>query len=153
MSSVEVVPLCFYVVSQQSTQPSTSEFWGTSCLPLLTSLMERCRHTDLAPAQSAKGNKSCGVTVLSAGKLTWPEPHRENLWANVKGTMQNTRPNNSDDLKAAINATCASITPEQYHRLIMSIPCHVHIGCIEINILYYPDCKPLLCSHALNTAA
>ncbi len=31
------------------------------------------------------------------------------------------RPNNADDLKAAIKAAWASITPEQYHGLIASI--------------------------------
>ncbi len=36
--------------------------------------------------------------------------------------MRDTRPNNADDLKAAIKATWASITPEQCHRLIASIP-------------------------------
>ncbi len=40
----------------------------------------------------------------------------ENLW------NLNTRPNNVDDLKAAIKATWASITPEQCHRLIASMP-------------------------------
>ncbi len=36
--------------------------------------------------------------------------------------MRDTRPNNADDLKAAIKATWASITPEQCHRLITSMP-------------------------------
>ncbi len=42
--------------------------------------------------------------------------------------MSDTRPNNTDDLnnaddlKAAMKATWASITPEQCHRLIASIP-------------------------------
>ncbi len=33
--------------------------------------------------------------------------------------------NNADDLKAAIKATWASITPEQCHRLIASMPRHI----------------------------
>ncbi len=33
-----------------------------------------------------------------------------------------TSTNNADDLKAAIKATCASITPEQCHKLIASMP-------------------------------
>ncbi len=38
---------------------------------------------------------------------------------NIKGIVKrDTRPNNADDLKAAIKATWASITPEQYHRQI-----------------------------------
>ncbi len=35
--------------------------------------------------------------------------------------MRDTRPNNADDLKAAIKATWASITPEQCDRLIASM--------------------------------
>ncbi len=81
---------------------------------------------DLAPAHTAKGTKSWfndhGVTVLD-----WPANSPdlnliENLWGIVKRKMRNTRPNNADDLKAAIKAAWASITPEQCHRLIASIP-------------------------------
>ncbi len=36
--------------------------------------------------------------------------------------MRDTRPNNADDPKAAIKATWASITPEQCHRMIASMP-------------------------------
>ncbi len=81
---------------------------------------------DLAPAHTAKGTKSWfndhGVTVLD-----WPANSpdlnpRENLWGIVKRKMRDTRPNNADDLKAAIKATWASITPEQCHRLIVSMP-------------------------------
>ncbi len=93
---------------------------------------------DLAPAHTAKGTKSwfnekvpkipkagsAGVTVLD-----WPvnSPDLypiENLWGIVKRKMRDTRPNNADDLKAAIKATWASITPEQCHRLIDSMPRH-----------------------------
>ncbi len=35
------------------------------------------------------------------------------------------RPNNADDLKAAIKAAWASITPEQCHWLIASMPRHI----------------------------
>jgi len=80
----------------------------------------------LAPAHTAKGTKSWfndhGVTVLD-----WPANSPdlnpiENLWGIVKRKMRDTRPNNADDLKAAIKATWASITPEQCHRLIASMP-------------------------------
>ncbi len=58
-----------------------------------------------------------------ASKLAWPELHSiENLWGIVKRKMRDTRPNNADDPKAAIKATWASITPEQCHRLIASMP-------------------------------
>ncbi len=61
-----------------------------------------------------------GVTVLD-----WPanSPDSiENLCGIVKRKMRHTRTNNADDLKAAIKATWASITPEQCHRLIGSMP-------------------------------
>ncbi len=48
-----------------------------------------------------------------ASKLAWPE---------VKRKMRDTRPNNADDLKAAIKATWASIPPQQCHKLITSMP-------------------------------
>ncbi len=56
--------------------------------------------------------------------------------------MRDTRPNNADDLKAAIKATWASITPEQCHMLIASMPRRIdavihakvpRIECIEMN--------------------
>ncbi len=81
---------------------------------------------DMAPALSAKGTKSWfnnhGVTVLD-----WPANSPdlnpiENIWGIVKRKMRDTRPNNVDDLKAAIKANCASITPEQCHSLITSMP-------------------------------
>ncbi len=81
---------------------------------------------DLAPAHTAKVTKSWfndhGVT-----ELDWPtnKPDLnpiENLWCIVKRKMRDTRPNNADDLKSAVKATWASITPEQCHRLIASMP-------------------------------
>ncbi len=80
---------------------------------------------DLAPAHTATGTKSWfndhGVTVLD-----WPANSPdlnliENLWSTVKRKMRDPRPNNADDLKAAIKATWASNTPEQCHRLIVSM--------------------------------
>ncbi len=81
---------------------------------------------DLAPAHTAKSTKSWlndhGVTVLD-----WPANSpdlnpTENLCGIVKRKMRDTRPNNTDDLKAAIKATWASVTPEQCHSLIASMP-------------------------------
>ncbi len=46
----------------------------------------------------------------------------ENLWGIVKRKMRDTRPNNADDLKAAIKETWASIPPQQCHKLITSMP-------------------------------
>ncbi len=81
---------------------------------------------DLAPAHTAKGTKSWfndhGVTVLD-----WPANSPdlnpiENLWGIVKRKMRDTRPNNADELKAAIKAAWASIPPQQWHKLITSMP-------------------------------
>ncbi|CAJ0929979.1 unnamed protein product [Ranitomeya imitator] len=49
----------------------------------------------------------------------------ENLWGIVKRKMRDTRPNNTDNLKAVVKATWASITPQQCHRLIASMPHHI----------------------------
>ncbi len=84
---------------------------------------------DLPPVHTAKTTKSWfnnhGVTVLD-----WPANSPdlnpiENLWGIVKKKMRDTRPNNADTTKAAIKATWASITPEQCHRLIASMPRHI----------------------------
>ncbi len=60
-----------------------------------------------------------------ASKLTWPEPQRESLGYCQEENERLTRPNNSDEVKAAIKVTWASITPEQCHRLIASMPRHI----------------------------
>ncbi len=68
---------------------------------------------DLAPAHTATGTNSWfndhGFTVLD-----WPANSPdlnliENLWGIVKRKMSDTRPNNADDLKAAIKVTWASL--------------------------------------------
>ncbi len=79
--------------------------------------LESCRLPNLAPAHIAHV-----VTVLD-----WPANSPdlnpiENLWGIVNRKMRDTRPNNGDDLKATIKATWASITHEQCHRLMASIP-------------------------------
>jgi hypothetical protein len=40
----------------------------------------------------------------------------------VKGMMRDTRPNNADELMAAIEENCASITPQQGQRVIYYMP-------------------------------
>ncbi len=78
---------------------------------------------DLVPAHNTKSwFNDHGVTVLD-----WPANSPdlnpiENLWGVVKRKMRDTRPNNADDLKAAIKATWASL-----HRSSAtgwSPPCH-----------------------------
>ncbi len=128
MSSAGVGPLCFLkstvnaAIYQEILEhfmlPSADKLYGDA---------DFIFQQDLAPAHhTAKGTKSWfnnhGVTVLD-----WPANSPdlnpiENLWGIVKRKMRDTRPNNADDLKAAIKATWASIPPQQCHKLITSIP-------------------------------
>ncbi len=113
MSSAGLGPLCFLkstvnaAIYQEILEhfmlPSADKLYGDA---------DFIFQQDLAPAHTAKGTKSWfndhGVTVLD-----WPANSPdlnpiENIWGIVKRKMRDTRPNNADDLKAAIN----SITPE-----------------------------------------
>ncbi len=127
MSSAGVGPLCFLkstvnaAIYQEILEhfmlPSADKLYGDPDFSF---------QQDLAPAHTAKGTKSWfndhGVTVLD-----WPANSpdlnaTENLLDIVKRKMRDTKPNNADDLKAAIKVTWAYIPPEQCHRLIASIP-------------------------------
>ncbi len=127
MSSAGVGPLCFLkstvnaAIYQEILEhfmlPSADKLYGDA---------DFIFQQDLAPAHTAKGTKSWfndhGVTVLD-----WPANSPdlnpiENLWGIVKRKMWDTRPNNADDLKAAIKATWDSIPPQQCHKLITSMP-------------------------------
>ncbi len=127
MSSAGVGPLCFLkstvnaAIYQEILEhfmlPSADKLYGDA---------DFIFQQDLAPAHTAKGTKSWfndhGVTVLD-----WPANSPdlnpiENLWGIVKRKTRATRPNNADDLKAAIKETWASIPPQQCHKLITSMP-------------------------------
>ncbi len=127
MSSAGVGPLCFLkstvnaAIFQEILEnfmlPSADKLYGDA---------DFIFQQDLAPAHTAKGTKSWfndhAVTVLD-----WPANSPdlnpiENIWGIVKRKMRDTRPNNADDLKAAIKATWASIPPQQCHKLITSMP-------------------------------
>ncbi len=121
MSSAGVGSLCFLkstfnaAIYQEILEhfmlPSADKLYES--LDALFSLSSRV----LAPAHTAKiWFNDHGVTVLD-----WPENSPDlNLIENLR--MRDTRPNNADDLKAVIKASWASITPEQCHRLIDSMP-------------------------------
>ncbi len=118
--------------SPKSMQPSTRRFWSNLCFHLLTSFMEMLisfSSRTLAPAHSARTTSKWfadhDITVLD-----WPANSPdlnpiENLWGIVKRKISNIRPNITDDLKAAIKATWASVTPQQCHRLIPSMQRHI----------------------------
>ncbi len=127
MSSAGVGPLCFLkstvnaAIYQEILEhfmlPSADKLYGDA---------DFIFQQDLAPAHTAKGTKSWfndhGVTVLD-----WPANSPdlnpiENLSGIVKRKMRDTRPNNADDLKAAIKEVWASIPPQQCHKLITSMP-------------------------------
>ncbi len=81
---------------------------------------------DLAPAHNAKGTKSWFndhvVTVLDWSANSPDLNPIENLWDIVKRKMRDTRPNNADELKATIKATCLPL--HQRSATGWSPPCH-----------------------------
>ncbi len=114
MSSAGAGPLCFLKstvnaaiyqgILEHFMLPSADKLYGDA---------DFIFQQDLAPAHTAKGIKSWfnyhGVTVLD-----WPAnlPDLnpiEYLWGIVKRKMRGSRPNNADDLKAAIKATWSSL--------------------------------------------
>ncbi len=127
ISSAGVGPLCFLKstvnaaiyqdILEHFMLPSADKIYGDA---------DFIFQQDLAPAHIAKGTKSWfndhGVTVLDWPANTPDLNPTENIWGIVKRKMRDTRPNNADDLKAAIKATWAPITPEQCHRLIVFMP-------------------------------
>ncbi|KAI2660992.1 Transposable element Tc1 transposase [Labeo rohita] len=81
---------------------------------------------DLVPAYTAKSTKSW-LNDHGVGVLDWPANFPdlnpiENLWGVVKRKLRNKSPKNADELKATVKETWASISPQQCHRLITSMP-------------------------------
>lgn len=127
MSAAGVAPLCFIKdrVNAASYQEILEHFILPSAEKLYGDEDFVFKH-DLAPAHSAKTTGKWftdhGITVLN-----WPANSPdlnpiENLWDIVKTKLRDARPNTLDELKAAIEASWASITPQQCHRLIASMP-------------------------------
>uniref|UniRef100_A0A8C1N644 Tc1-like transposase DDE domain-containing protein n=1 Tax=Cyprinus carpio TaxID=7962 RepID=A0A8C1N644_CYPCA len=127
MSAAGVGPLCFIKgrVNAASYQEILEHFMLPSAEKLYGDEDFVFQH-DLAPAHSAKTTGKWftdhGITVLN-----WPANSPdlnpiENLWDIVKRKLRDARPNTLDELKAAIEASWASITPQQCHRLIASMP-------------------------------
>ncbi len=152
MSSAGVGPLCFLkstvnaAVYQEIIEhfmlPPADKLYGDA---------DFIFQQDLAPAHTAKDTKSWfndhGVTVLD-----WPANAPdlnpiENLRGIVKRKMRDTRPNNADDLKAAIKVSWASLhlssvtgwSPSCHAALMQSFmqkQTQPSIEWIEINILF-----------------
>ncbi len=130
MSSAGVGPLCFLKSTVNAAiYQDILEHFILPCADKLYGDADFVFQHDLAPTHTAKGTKSWfydhGVSVLD-----WPANSpdlnpKENLWGIVKRKMRDTRPNNTDDLKATVKETWASITPEQCHTLIASMPRHI----------------------------
>ncbi len=123
MSSAGVGPLCFLKSTVNAAiYPDILEHFMLLSADKLYGDADFIFQQDLAPAHTAKCTKNWyndhGVTMLD-WLANSPDLH---LWGIVKRKMRDTRPNNADDLKAAIKATWASITPEQCHRLNASMP-------------------------------
>uniref|UniRef100_A0A8C6LB75 Tc1-like transposase DDE domain-containing protein n=1 Tax=Nothobranchius furzeri TaxID=105023 RepID=A0A8C6LB75_NOTFU len=151
MSAAGVGPLCFIKgrVNAVSYQEILEHFMLPSAEKLYGDEDFIFQH-DLAPAHSSNTTGEWftdhGITVLN-----WPANSPdlnpiENLWNIVKRKLRDARPNRKknlyvalvksvcemnkhkhkhntlDELKAAIEASWASITPQQCHRLIASMP-------------------------------
>ncbi len=91
-------------------------------MEMLISFSSRTWHLPTLPKVPKAGSMTIGVTVIDWSVNSPELKPIESLWDIVKRKMRDTRPNNADDLKAAIKATWASIPPEKCHRLIASMP-------------------------------
>ncbi len=114
-----------------SLHPFTKKFWSTSFFLLLTSFFKDADfifQQDLAPAHTAKSTKTWlndhgprRWCAWLASKLTRPESHSESMgYWQEENEKQETK--NVDELKATVKETWASISPQQCHKLITSMP-------------------------------
>ncbi len=127
MSSAGVGPLCF--LKTNVTAPVYQEILERFMLPSADQLFKDADFIfkqDLAPVHTAKSTKSW-LNDHGVGVLDWPANSPdlnpiENIWGIVKRKMRNKRPKNTDELKVTVKETWASITPQQCHKLITSMP-------------------------------
>ena len=127
MSSAGVGPLCFIKTRvNAAVYQDILEHFMLSSAHHLNGDADFIFQQDLATAHTAKTTKTWfndhGITVLD-----WPANSPdlnpiENLWGIAKRKMKDMRPNNAKELKAAIEASWSSITPQKCHRLIASTP-------------------------------
>ncbi len=103
-SSAGVGPLCF--LKTNVTAPVYREMLEHFMLPSADQLFKDAEfifQQDLAPAHTAKSTKSWINDHGVLGVLDWPAK-------------------NADELKSAVKETWASIPPQQWHKLITSMP-------------------------------
>lgn len=122
LSSAGVGPLCF--LRSKVNAAVYQEFFEHFIVPAADQLhgdADFIFQQDLAPAHTAKNTspwfKANGIPILN-WPANWAE---ENLCFIEKKKMRDASLNNAEELKAAIKATCALITPEQRQRLIDSM--------------------------------
>ncbi len=127
MSSARFGPLCF--LKTNVTAPVYQEVLEHFMIPSADKLYgdaDFIFQQDLSPAHTAKSTKSWlndhGVGVLDSLANSPDLNPIENIWGIVKRKMRNKRPKNADELKATVKETCASIPPQQCHKLIISMP-------------------------------
>lgn len=127
MSAAGVGPLCFIKSSiNAAVYQEILEHFMLASVDQLYGDEDFIFQQDLAPAHTAKTTKSWfnnhGITVLD-----WPANSPdlnpiENLWGIAKRKLNGKRPNNKEELKAAIEACWSSITPEICHKMVASMP-------------------------------
>ena len=125
MSSAGVGKLCF-LKSNLTTRVYQNDFMIPSAEDICMEISDFIFQQDLVPTHTARSTTTWfdahAITVLD-----WPANSPdlnpiENLWGIVKRKVRGTR---KEELIASIKETWASITPEQCHRLIASMPRHI----------------------------
>ncbi len=123
MSTAGVGPLCF--LKTNVTAPVYQDILEHFMLPSADQLFKDADfifQQDLAPAHTAKSTKSW-LNDHGVGVLDWPANSPD--LNPIERKMRNKRPKNADETKATVKETWASISPQQCHKPITSMPCRI----------------------------